>query len=142
MDNVKSVISEEEALNEAIEFHLEEYKDGTKVKFMSNRSRCSCTACAFRPSGPGANTVIPAKVTVKFSIRLVPDQNPAQIEKTVKTHIECCHTSSTHSAARSWSVNLCSAFSPRSCSPQLKSPNKELYITPLSPILRCGYLGN
>jgi nonspecific dipeptidase len=46
MDDVKPVTSEE-AIYEAIEFHLEEYKDESKVKSLSNRSRCSCTAYAF-----------------------------------------------------------------------------------------------
>lgn len=34
-------------------------------------------------SGPGTKTVIPAKVTAKFSIRQVPDMEPAVVEKQV-----------------------------------------------------------
>ncbi|XP_077968652.1 cytosolic non-specific dipeptidase-like [Styela clava] len=37
--------------------------------------------------GSGAKTVIPRKVIGKFSIRLVPDQLPEQIEKDVKAHV-------------------------------------------------------
>ncbi|CAG5115314.1 unnamed protein product [Candidula unifasciata] len=39
-------------------------------------------------SAPGAKTVIPRKVIGKFSIRLVPHQTPAEIERLVKQHIE------------------------------------------------------
>lgn len=39
-------------------------------------------------SEPGAKTVIPRKVIGKFSIRLVPDQQPGQIEKYVLEHVQ------------------------------------------------------
>lgn len=35
-------------------------------------------------SDPGTKTVIPAKVTAKFSIRQVPDMDPATVKKQVK----------------------------------------------------------
>ena len=35
--------------------------------------------------GPGAKTVIPRRVIGKFSIRLVPDQMPDEVEKCVRT---------------------------------------------------------
>lgn len=38
-------------------------------------------------SGEGAKTVIPAKVTGKFSIRLVPDMEPAKVDKIVMDHL-------------------------------------------------------
>lgn len=38
-------------------------------------------------SGPGAKTVIPAHVIGKFSLRLVPDQDPKQIESDIRTHL-------------------------------------------------------
>ncbi|KAJ3415216.1 hypothetical protein HDV05_005356 [Chytridiales sp. JEL 0842] len=37
---------------------------------------------------PGAKTVIPAKVIGKFSIRTVPDQDPARITKCVTDHVQ------------------------------------------------------
>jgi acetylornithine deacetylase/succinyl-diaminopimelate desuccinylase-like protein len=38
--------------------------------------------------GQGAKTVIPRKVIGKFSIRIVPDQDPAEIERLVVAHVE------------------------------------------------------
>ncbi|KAJ7127526.1 hypothetical protein C8R43DRAFT_1027535 [Mycena crocata] len=39
-------------------------------------------------AGPGAKTVIPAKVGGKFSIRLVPPQTPDAVEPLVRAHLE------------------------------------------------------
>ena len=39
-------------------------------------------------SGPGGKTVIPAKVTGKVSIRIVPDQKPDEIAKLLKKHVQ------------------------------------------------------
>jgi Cys-Gly metallodipeptidase DUG1 len=39
-------------------------------------------------SAPGAKTVIPAKVSGKFSIRLVPDMTPEQVDKLVVKHMQ------------------------------------------------------
>ena len=41
--------------------------------------------------GAGSKTVIPRKVIGKFSIRLVPDMLPSEVEKLVKTHLEKIH---------------------------------------------------
>lgn len=38
--------------------------------------------------GAGAKTVIPRKVIGKFSIRLVPDMQPDEVEKLVTAHVE------------------------------------------------------
>jgi Cys-Gly metallodipeptidase DUG1 len=38
--------------------------------------------------GPGAKTVIPAKVSGKFSLRLVPPQTPDEVEKMVFKHVK------------------------------------------------------
>lgn len=40
-------------------------------------------------SGQGFKTVIPRKVIGKFSIRLVPNQNPLKISELVKNYINC-----------------------------------------------------
>ena len=39
-------------------------------------------------SGPGSKTVIPAKVSGKVSIRLVPDQKPAEIAKLFEKYVQ------------------------------------------------------
>jgi len=39
-------------------------------------------------SGPGFKTVIPRKVIGKFSIRLVPNQEPLKIAEIVKSYIQ------------------------------------------------------
>lgn len=104
MDDVKPVTPDEEALYETIEFNLEEYKEENKVKSISNKllhdTKTSLLMARWRfPtlslhgiegafSGGGAKTVIPAKVVGKFSLRLVPDQDPSQIERVVKEHLE------------------------------------------------------
>lgn len=41
--------------------------------------------------GHGSKTVIPRKVIGKFSIRLVPDMAPAEVEKLVVSHLEKVH---------------------------------------------------
>jgi acetylornithine deacetylase/succinyl-diaminopimelate desuccinylase-like protein len=38
-------------------------------------------------TGEGAKTVLPAKAMAKVSCRLVPDQDPAEIEKAMKAHV-------------------------------------------------------
>ena len=104
MDDVNPVTAEEEALYETIDFDLEAYKEESKVKSVSNKllhndkktllqhrwrfPTCSLHGIEGAFHGPGAKTVIPSKVIGKFSMRLVPDQKPAQIEEVVKKHIE------------------------------------------------------
>ncbi len=44
--------------------------------------------------GVGAKTVIPRKVIGKFSLRLVPDMDPPEIEKLVQAHIKKMHKES------------------------------------------------
>jgi acetylornithine deacetylase/succinyl-diaminopimelate desuccinylase-like protein len=38
--------------------------------------------------GGGSKTVLPAKAGVKFSFRLVPDQDPAKIQQALRSHLE------------------------------------------------------
>lgn len=39
-------------------------------------------------SGSGGKTVIPSKVIGKFSLRIVPDQDPKRIEKVIGAHLD------------------------------------------------------
>lgn len=104
MDDVKLVTPEEEALYDALDFNLEDYKDENKIRSVSNKllhedkktllmhrwryPTLSLHGIEGAFHGGGAKTVIPAKVIGKFSLRLVPDQDPARIEKVVKAHID------------------------------------------------------
>ena len=103
-DTVRPVTPEEESLYETLDFNLEEYMDEnqilcrtllhqTKKDVLMGRWRYPTLSLhgiegAF--SGPGAKTVIPANVKGKFSLRLVPDQEPAEIDRLVRKHLEVC----------------------------------------------------
>lgn len=104
MNDVKPVTLEEEALYDSIDFDMEAYKEESKVQSVSDKllhsDKKSLLMHRWRyPTlslhgiegafhGPGAKTVIPSKVIGKFSLRLVPEQKPSQIELVVKKHIE------------------------------------------------------
>jgi len=103
MDDVAPVTPEEDALYDTIEFDCEEYKKENKVasvsnKLLHNKKKDLLMARWRYPtlslhgiegafSSTGAKTVIPAKVIGKFSLRLVPDQDPIRIEKQVTDHL-------------------------------------------------------
>ncbi|GMI34928.1 hypothetical protein TrCOL_g10974 [Triparma columacea] len=105
MKDVAAVTEEEEKMYETIDFDPEEYKKEcgvanigkgellhkTKKELLMARWRFPTLSLhgiegAF--SDPGAKTVIPRKVMGKFSLRLVPDQNPKQIADVVTAHLE------------------------------------------------------
>ncbi|GMI06735.1 hypothetical protein TrRE_jg9327 [Triparma retinervis] len=105
MKDVAEVTEEEEKMYETIDFDPEEYKKEcgvatigkgellhkTKKDLLMARWRFPTLSLhgiegAF--SDPGAKTVIPRKVMGKFSLRLVPDQNPKQIAEVVTKHLE------------------------------------------------------
>ncbi|XP_072572987.1 cytosolic non-specific dipeptidase [Paramormyrops kingsleyae] len=99
-DAVAAVTDEEQAMFQRIEFDLDDYKqkigvDGlmynTKEDVLARRWRHPTVSIhgiegAF--SASGSKTVIPAKVTGKFSIRQVPNMDPKEVEKQVKGHLE------------------------------------------------------
>mmetsp|Transcript_28935 Transcript_28935/g.61657 ORF Transcript_28935/g.61657 Transcript_28935/m.61657 type:complete len:519 (-) Transcript_28935:152-1708(-) len=101
LDSVKKLTPEEEKLYEGIDFPLEGQRQASGCeKLMHNDDQKKALMHIWRypalsvhgiegcHSGPGAKTVIPAKVTGKFSIRLVPDQDPRTIEELVEKHCE------------------------------------------------------
>ena len=103
-DTIRPVTEEEESLYETLDFNLEEYMEEnqiicrtllhkTKKDVLMGRWRFPTLSLhgiegAF--SGPGAKTVIPANVKGKFSLRLVPDQDPTDIDRLVRNHLEVC----------------------------------------------------
>src|SRR4051812_29934424 len=51
------------------------------------RPTCEVNGLLSGYTGEGAKTVLPAKAMAKVSCRLVPDQDPQEIEKLMKTHV-------------------------------------------------------
>ncbi|XP_022518134.1 cytosolic non-specific dipeptidase [Astyanax mexicanus] len=90
---------EEWKMYQDIEFDVESYRTkmgveqlmySNKVELLAHRWRHPTVSIhgiegAF--SAPGSKTVIPAKVIGKFSIRQVPDMDPAVVEKQVSDHL-------------------------------------------------------
>ena len=91
-DKVKEIPAEERALFAEIPFSLEEYKKDLGVADVQVEKGYSVIeSAATRPSldvngiwggyiGEGAKTIIPSKSSAKISMRLVPDQEPKEIE--------------------------------------------------------------
>ena len=102
MDDVRSLTPEEDQLYNDLDFNVDEFIQENKIitgktlydnkkDLLQHRWRYPSLSIhgiegAF--SGPGAKTVIPAKCIGKFSLRLVPDQDPIRIERRIKEHLE------------------------------------------------------
>ena len=92
-DNVKPITDDEQKLYNNIEFNLEDYKRYLGVNKVISDDPSEVLLNGWRnPSlslhgiegafhGPGAKTVVPGTVVGKVSVRLVPDQNPKEIEE-------------------------------------------------------------
>lgn len=52
------------------------------------RPTCEINGLLSGYTGEGAKTVLPAKAMAKVSCRLVPDQDPTEIERLMRTHVE------------------------------------------------------
>jgi len=99
-DSVKPITTEERKLYEKIDFCTKSYLNESgcfdlihenKIDTLMNRWRnpsLSIHGIQGAFDGSGAKTVIPRKVIGKFSIRIVPDQNPNEIEKAVVEHLQ------------------------------------------------------
>ncbi|XP_046580783.1 cytosolic non-specific dipeptidase-like [Haliotis rubra] len=105
-EGVLPVTDEERQLYKPIDFDVEDYRKdlgaeklihAEKEQILMSRWRFPSLSVhgvegAF--SGTGAKTVIPKKVIGKFSIRIVPELEPAQVEKLVVAHLEKAHKES------------------------------------------------
>ncbi|XP_006897297.1 PREDICTED: beta-Ala-His dipeptidase [Elephantulus edwardii] len=99
-DSVAPLTEEERKLYETIDLDLREYQNSTQVeKFLFDTKEEVLMHLWRYPSlsihgiegafdGPGTKTVIPGRVTGKFSIRLVPHMNLSVVEKQVTQHLE------------------------------------------------------
>ena len=62
-------------------------KGYTTLERLWTRPTCEVNGLLSGWTGEGAKTVLPAKAMAKVSCRLVPDQDPADIEKLLKAHV-------------------------------------------------------
>jgi acetylornithine deacetylase/succinyl-diaminopimelate desuccinylase-like protein len=62
-------------------------KGYTTLEKLWIRPTCEVNGLLSGYTGEGAKTVLPAKAMAKVSCRLVPDQDPAEIEKLLKAHV-------------------------------------------------------
>jgi acetylornithine deacetylase/succinyl-diaminopimelate desuccinylase-like protein len=62
-------------------------KGYTTLEKLWTRPTCEVNGLLSGYTGEGAKTVLPAKAMAKVSCRLVPDQDPADIEKLLKAHV-------------------------------------------------------
>lgn len=100
LDSVLPVTAEERKLYEPIDFDLEKFKVDAGVDHLIHNTKEDTLMSRWRfPSlsihgvegafyGGGGKTVIPRKVIGKFSIRLVPDQDPEEIIRLTKAYVE------------------------------------------------------
>lgn len=100
-DSVKEITAEEDALYDPILFDVEEFKKENKISSgkLLHEDKKSLLMHRWRHpslslhgiegafSSEGAKTVIPATVKGKFSMRLVPDQDPKRIEELINEHL-------------------------------------------------------
>ena len=100
-DLVKPLTEEESKLYDGLEFDLDGLKQVAGAKDLLHKGSTkealmhmwrfpslSIHAVEGAHAAPGAKTVIPSKVIGKFSIRLVPDMQPDDVERMVRTHCE------------------------------------------------------
>ena len=60
----------------------------TVLERLWTRPTCEVNGLLSGYTGEGAKTVLPAKAMAKVSCRLVPDQDPAEIERLMRAHVE------------------------------------------------------
>ena len=98
VDSVAPLTEEEKAIYKTIDFSLKDIHDAACASNTIHDNEEQALMARWRyPTlslhgiegayyGPGSKTVIPAKVTGKFSIRSVPFMEPSEMTKQVKAH--------------------------------------------------------
>lgn len=132
MEDVSPMAAEEEKLYKAVDFSSEEFGAQIGVTQLVHTSKFSTLTHRWRYpslslhgiegafSGPGSKTVIPRKVIGKFSIRLVPNQQPDKIEKQVIDFVQQEFTTLN-------SPNKCKCYSMGQCAPWIADINNPNY---------------
>lgn len=99
-DQVAALTDAERGLYDSIDFSLSELQDAVGAKTNIKPTIQETLMARWRHpslsvhgvegafSGSGAKTVIPARVAGKFSIRTVPDMDPAKVSSLVRAHVE------------------------------------------------------
>lgn len=99
-DKVKELTEEEREAYNKLPFDEEEYKSNLGLqKLHGEKSYSTLERASARPTldvnglwsgyqGEGAKTVLPSKAGAKISMRLVPDQDPKNIARLFKEHVE------------------------------------------------------
>lgn len=121
-DRVRPVPPEIAARWKALDFDEKEYLGGagvsvargeegfTTLERMWARPTCDCNGILGGYTGPGGKTVIPSQASSKVSFRLVPEQNPDEVfrslEAFVKTHTEPGCTVEVHRHAGSPAIRV------------------------------------
>jgi len=72
-----------------VPYFIKGLKGGTDLK-IEEVFTPTCTICGLTSGyqGPGSKTVLPARASAKVDFRLVPDQDPADILKKLRTHLD------------------------------------------------------
>jgi acetylornithine deacetylase/succinyl-diaminopimelate desuccinylase-like protein len=101
-DGIKPPSTRDRELMEALPDVADEYKSrygvrefikgltgGTELK-MEEVFSPTCTICGLTSGyqGPGSKTVLPARASAKVDFRLVPDQNPDDIRRKLRAHLD------------------------------------------------------
>lgn len=99
-EQVAPLTDEERKVYDVMDFHLDDVNSATGSKTTISDTKPDVLMARMRYpslslhgiegafSEPGSKTVIPAKVVGKFSIRLVPDMDPAKVVDCVKKYVE------------------------------------------------------
>jgi len=101
-DRVKSPTARDRELSAALPETAEEYRrrfgnreflnglTGGEALRIAEVFEPTCTICGLTSGyqGPGSKTVLPARASAKVDFRLVPDQDPAEIRRLLRAHLD------------------------------------------------------
>jgi len=103
-DSVEKLTDEEKKTYDPIDFDMEEYRSDIGAKRLMKDNKPELLMARWRYpslslhgiegafSAAGSKTVIPKEVIGKFSIRLVPHQEPGEVGKLVRSYLEELHS--------------------------------------------------